>query len=347
MSQQGKLDSLKLIYQAKKAIQAGQRKEARHLAHLAVSINPDLEEAWLILAALSTSHSSLKHLKRALAINPNSKRAHEGIQWALGRIRNSDTFSKTKQIPNSQQMQAKIHPKTGYFWLLLFILFSFILLIFWISPISPYAIARSENPAVNMYGNFDIEKITRTSTATPTNTSTATPSPTLTPTQTATPTLTFTPTNTPTATQTPTPKPTKKPKPKKTSSAQIAKRPAGVGSNELWIDVDLSSQTAYALRGDVLEKKFIVSTGTWLHPTVTGTFKIYVKYRYAKMSGPGYYLPNVPYVMYFYKDYGIHGTYWHNNFGTPMSHGCVNMKTTDAGWLYERSKVGTIVNIHQ
>ena len=71
---------------------------------------------------------------------------------------------------------------------------------------------------------------------------------------------------------------------------------------------------------------FITSTGTWQYPTVTGQYKIYVMYRYADMAGPGYYLPNVPYVMYFYKGYGIHGTYWHNNFGTPMSHGCVQFK---------------------
>ena len=45
------------------------------------------------------------------------------------------------------------------------------------------------------------------------------------------------------------------------------------------------------------------------------------------MSGPGYYLPGVPYVMYFYQGYGLHGTYWHDNFGQPMSHGCVNLPT--------------------
>jgi lipoprotein-anchoring transpeptidase ErfK/SrfK len=71
-----------------------------------------------------------------------------------------------------------------------------------------------------------------------------------------------------------------------------------------------------------------------------------VKYRYADMSGPGYYLPNVPYVMYFYRGYGIHGTYWHNNFGTPMSHGCVNFPTDDAGWLFDFASVGTVVNVH-
>jgi lipoprotein-anchoring transpeptidase ErfK/SrfK len=64
------------------------------------------------------------------------------------------------------------------------------------------------------------------------------------------------------------------------------------------------------------------------------------------MVGPGYDLPNVPYVMYFYQGYGLHGTYWHHNFGHPMSHGCVNFKTEDAGWLYNWASVGTLVNIH-
>jgi lipoprotein-anchoring transpeptidase ErfK/SrfK len=110
---------------------------------------------------------------------------------------------------------------------------------------------------------------------------------------------------------------------------------------------DLSAQRSYAYVGDALQREFIISTGTWLHPTVTGTYRIYVKYRYADMSGPGYYLPNVPYVMYFYKGYGLHGTYWHNNFGVPMSHGCVNFTIDDAGWVFKNASVGTIVNVHQ
>ncbi len=118
------------------------------------------------------------------------------------------------------------------------------------------------------------------------------------------------------------------------------------GNGERWIDVDLSEQRLYAYEGDVLINSFIVSTGTWQTPTVTGSYKVWVKLRSAAMSGPGYYLPDVPYIMYFYGDYGIHGTYWHNNFGTPMSHGCVNLSTPDAEWVYNFSKVGTVVNVH-
>jgi lipoprotein-anchoring transpeptidase ErfK/SrfK len=118
------------------------------------------------------------------------------------------------------------------------------------------------------------------------------------------------------------------------------------GDGVHWIDVDLSQQRLYAYAGDTLMNSFIVSTGTWQTPTVTGKFKIWVKVRSQAMSGPGYYLPDVPYVMFFYKDYGLHGTYWHNNFGTPMSHGCVNLTIPDAEWLYNFSSVGTVVNVH-
>lgn len=115
---------------------------------------------------------------------------------------------------------------------------------------------------------------------------------------------------------------------------------------EHWIDVDLSQQRVYAYAGDTLVNSFVVSTGTWQTPTVTGKYKVWIKLRSSDMSGPGYYLPDVPYVMYFYKGYGFHGTYWHNNFGTPMSHGCVNLTIPDAEWLYNFSVVGTTVNVH-
>jgi lipoprotein-anchoring transpeptidase ErfK/SrfK len=64
------------------------------------------------------------------------------------------------------------------------------------------------------------------------------------------------------------------------------------------------------------------------------------------MVGDGYYLPDVPYSMFFYKGYSLHGTYWHSNFGTPMSHGCVNMVTSDAAWVYENAPIGTYVYVH-
>ncbi len=138
------------------------------------------------------------------------------------------------------------------------------------------------------------------------------------------------------------------PTPEYTAPTAAPNLPPQVASNggEHWIDVDLSQQRVYAYEGDTVVNSFVVSTGTWQTPTVTGKYKVWIKVRSQAMSGPGYYLPDVPYVMYFYKGYGLHGTYWHNNFGTPMSHGCVNLTISDAEWLYNFSSVGTVVNVH-
>lgn len=112
------------------------------------------------------------------------------------------------------------------------------------------------------------------------------------------------------------------------------------------IDVDLTAQRLYAYEDNRLVYSFLVSSGKW-DRTPTGTFSIWAKVKSQKMSGGSkelgtyYYLPNVPYIMFFYNDkvaksmgYSLHGTYWHNNFGTPMSHGCINMRTDDVKQLY-------------
>ncbi len=113
-----------------------------------------------------------------------------------------------------------------------------------------------------------------------------------------------------------------------------------------WFDIDLSEQTLQAYEGDQVVRTTLVSTGIPDHPTPTGQYRIYVKYRYTDMSGPGYYVEDVPHTMYFYSGYAIHGAYWHNNFGTPMSHGCVNLPLDEAEWAYGWASLGTLVNIH-
>ncbi len=110
--------------------------------------------------------------------------------------------------------------------------------------------------------------------------------------------------------------------------------------------VDLTHQMVYAYQDGSLIYSVLASTGLPGSPTVTGDFNVYVKYTAQTMSGPGYYLPDVPYVMYFYQGYGLHGTYWHNNFGHPMSHGCVNLPTPDAEWFFNNFvEVGTPVHV--
>lgn len=111
------------------------------------------------------------------------------------------------------------------------------------------------------------------------------------------------------------------------------------------IEIDLSDQKLYMKEGDNIIGSFLVSTGKWA-PTPTGSFAIWTKLRYTTMAGGSkalgtyYNLPNVPYTMYFYQGYGIHGAYWHNNFGNPMSHGCVNMRPEEAGIVFNWANVG-------
>jgi len=121
---------------------------------------------------------------------------------------------------------------------------------------------------------------------------------------------------------------------------------SGSGGGGKWIDVDLSSQAVAAYQGNSAVRWMTVSTGTSRYPTPPGRFSIYSKYPSVTMSGPGYYLPGVPHTMYFYRGYALHGTYWHSNFGTPMSHGCINLTRGDAAWLYSWAPVGTPVVIH-
>lgn len=109
------------------------------------------------------------------------------------------------------------------------------------------------------------------------------------------------------------------------------------------IVVDLSTQMTYAYEDGNLVFSALVSTGLPATPTVQGEYAIWHKTEAQTMSGPGYFLPNVQWVMYFYQGYGFHGTYWHNNFGNPMSHGCVNMTNEDALWLYNFASIGTNV----
>jgi len=144
------------------------------------------------------------------------------------------------------------------------------------------------------------------------------------------------------------------------SLAQLPKNPKVLGnsSQQKIIYVDLTNQRLYAYEGENLVYNFLVSTGKW-GKTPTGVFEIWSKFRFIKMSGGSkalhtyYYLPNVPYTMFFSNNqvassrgYAIHGTYWHNNFGQPMSHGCVNMKPYESCVLFNWSTVGTRVNIH-
>jgi len=119
-------------------------------------------------------------------------------------------------------------------------------------------------------------------------------------------------------------------------------------SGDKHIYVDLSTQRLYAYQGDTQFMQTYISSGKW-DPTPVGNFHIWEKLVSTRMAGgsgaDAYDLPNVPYVMYFYQDFGLHGAYWHDNFGHPMSHGCINERTVDAKTLFGWADVGTAVSI--
>jgi lipoprotein-anchoring transpeptidase ErfK/SrfK len=366
-----------LITRAYQALKSGDRPEAYRLADMASRLTPGIEDAWLILAALGTPDESLKYLGRALEINPDSSRARKGMHWAVQRRRTSAKHAPGTSLPEKAGAETKpvdvttlptrivedgpvrhtqpIKPVSKKFypvsraipWVLSLVILCLAVIIISAFATNLNASARNysaQRPVGALFKPSLTASATATATNTPTETSTSTPS--LTPTR--TPTRTPKPTRTPTRT----PRPTHTPQPTEVISSDTSqnsityKPPANVSKEGRWVDVDLTHQTAYAFEGSRVVRSFLVSTGTWQHPTVTGQFHIYVKYRYALMKGPGYYLPNVPYVMYFYDGYGLHGTYWHHNFGHPMSHGCVNFSIPDAAWLFNFASVGTLVNIH-
>ncbi len=335
------------VKQAQDALMRGDRLSARRWAEQAITIAPEREEGWLILAACANPKASIAYLSEALKINPQSQRARKGMHWAIKKYRTSQPPPPYRKIPvDAISAGEMVDTRPALIpWVIAIILIFFSLAVWFGSP--SFTLAFTNNKPMSI-AQSQIDKETRTPTPTSTFTPTPTFTPTSTPTVTPSPTPTNTATSTPTSTPTETPKPTKKPKNKNTSGGySFPGRPRGVGPNERWIDVDLSSQRTYAYQGNDLKNTFVVSTGTWRYPTVKGTYKIYVKYKAADMSGPGYYLPKVPYVMYFYRGYGLHGTYWHNNFGNPMSHGCINLTKNDAKWLFNFAKVGTVVNIHK
>lgn len=119
------------------------------------------------------------------------------------------------------------------------------------------------------------------------------------------------------------------------------------------IIVVIGQQKVYTFENRVLLNTFVVSTGMVYHPTVLGEFKIEVKLTSTTMTdNKTYYLKKVPWTMYFGNEmvswqdgYSLHGTYWHHNFGHPMSHGCVNMRIEDADWVFHWAPEGTIVTI--
>lgn len=119
------------------------------------------------------------------------------------------------------------------------------------------------------------------------------------------------------------------------------------------IVVNRSKQMLYAYEGDTLFMEEKISTGVELTPTPRGTFTIFKKTPSRYMQGPipgisdKYWdLPGVPWNLYFtHQGAIIHGTYWHDRFGSKSSNGCVNIAPLQAEKLYKWAEIGTKVTV--
>jgi lipoprotein-anchoring transpeptidase ErfK/SrfK len=119
-------------------------------------------------------------------------------------------------------------------------------------------------------------------------------------------------------------------------------RPAEVGPDEVWVDVDLDQQVLAVLAGDQPTFITLVSTGDVDWATPQGIFRIYdkmIETTMASRAGPEddeyYYVEGVPWTMHFKPRYALHGVFWHWGFGHRASHGCINLAPRDAKYVFD------------
>lgn len=149
-----------------------------------------------------------------------------------------------------------------------------------------------------------------------------------------------------------------------------AKRMPKWGTNgEKWMDVNISKQTLVAFEGEKAVYATLVSAGEdglrdGARATKKGIFRVHTKHVTTTMDsdavGEEFELRDVPYVQYFEEGYALHGAYWHDAFGKPKSHGCINLSPEDARRLFHwtepsvppgwhgaaKALTGTILFIH-
>ncbi len=125
--------------------------------------------------------------------------------------------------------------------------------------------------------------------------------------------------------------------------ARLRARPPEIPADARWVHVDLRQQVLVAYEGDRPVFATMVSTGRSGFETPTGTFRIQSKHVSTTMDDTNageesYSIEDVPWTMYFEGSYALHGAFWHDRFGRPRSHGCVNLAPADARWIFQWSE---------
>ena len=334
------------------AARAGQRAHADACFQAVIQLDPTHADAWLWRAGIAGDpNQSIGYLKHLLSIDPHNEAAKAGLAWAMERCKEEDEapVEETEEKPPERSddslacvsalrenlfedgARGESGDSAGNS------------LLGWLTVATGVLAMLVLAVIAGLLLSSDFITPARAEMSPPTLTATPIPPavaqaaiPSATASATATGTHTFTPEPTPTDTTTPTTTPS--PTPSLTLTPIFTPDPAvapAIGDDEKWIHVSLADQHLVAYEGDQVVFEASVSTGLPNTPTVKGSFRIFNKLVSTTMSGPDYYLPNVLYTQYFYKGYALHGAYWHDNFGHPMSHGCINMREVDAEWLFE------------
>ena len=122
--------------------------------------------------------------------------------------------------------------------------------------------------------------------------------------------------------------------------------PPGQAPDGTWIVVDRTARTLMLVTAGQPVFSTYVALGVAGRATPAGVYSTWGKYRAdpmtsASLTDPGgyYFLPNVPDTQYYKAGgYAIHGTYWHDLFGTDQSHGCINVTWTDGAYLFNQTR---------
>jgi lipoprotein-anchoring transpeptidase ErfK/SrfK len=376
-----------LIEEAREALSKGDVGRARRLLRRVVQQEPDNHKAWLWLAGVTDApRASIQYVKRAEELQPEDPAVISAMAWAQQRVNESVSGQPDKvRIVAESVPVATLHrpitistpPETtaeedvsidklsdmlrrvGFVLLVIVALLLIAFVLFSISSPSASSAGLEQPVAAQIFA------LNSQSTLPDIQPAIIEPQPTLdiVATQQAQaraglfpkrvklsaeplPAWTLTPSPTPLPTATPLPTPVPLP----TATPAISGGANASFSDWRWIDVNLSTQQLTAYQNNVPVMQTYISSGAWGMETVTGVFRIYLRYEIQHMTGYhlgyDYSTPDVPYVQYFHGNYGLHGAYWHNSFGTPVSHGCVNMTVSDAQWLWNFADYGTLVNVH-
>jgi len=336
------------LKQAKEALQRGEKHEARYWAQIAASIAPNMEEPWLILAAVADTRASIAYLNQVLKINPKSERAQEELNLARRRQLNEKTLPVSEEMETPPaQVKAFTRPKsvvqrarrflyipTPLRFLMLFMFLIAASAFFWAaSSFSALAATRSrtdtssQDSQIHYWSQVYLPKPSYT------------PSPTVTPTPSPTATSTFTATSLSTNTSQP--------------SDGLLQGQGSAGGGKL-IVVSIHEQHLYAYQGNRLIYSFIVSTGS-NNSTVTGTYHILDKIPDPYGWNWNFWMPDWMGIYYVGDlEDGFHALpllangqrLWGDEIGTPVTYGCVVLNIADAQTLYNWAEVGTAVQIN-